>query len=140
MQETKVQQILDRLKQAYPQYEISSLSTKQRGGRHLIIIKGFTDNSDIDDWSIDIVYPVMWKMMTIFEKYEDAMRCLRLLFIRNNQFVFHSPDVGKGNAFKEMQKPVNVDVYGNYERQHYVGQSRDINDVLEYLTTTQVWF
>ena len=79
-------------------------------------------------------------MLEILEKHEEAMRDLRLLFIRGNQFMLHSPNVGFGSVFREMNKPLYIDVYGDQERQHYVGECQDINDVLEYLTQTQVWF
>lgn len=140
MEKTKVQQILEELKQAYPKREISSLATKQRGNRWLIVIKGFDSTGDIDDWSVDTVYPIFWDMLKQLEQHEGATNDLRFLFIRNNQFVLWSPNVGFGNVFKEFKKPLHKDVYGDYAQQHYVGECKDINDVLAYLTTTDVWF
>ena len=140
MKEKQVQQILEELKQAYPRYDISTLPTKQRGNRYLIIVNGFRDEGDIDDFSVDIVYLIRWGMLDILEEQNDAMRDLRLLFIRGNQFVLYSPDVGCGNAFKEFKKPLHKEVYGYFQHQHYVCECQNINDVLEYLTTTDVWF
>ena len=54
--------------------------------------------------------------------------------------MLHSPNIGFGSVFREMNKPLYIDVYGDQERQHYVGECQNINDVLEYLTQTQVWF
>ena len=140
MEQKQIQQVLAELQRAYPKYDISALSTKQRGERHLIVIKGFENIGDIDDWSVDMVYPILWKMLRLLEEHKEANHDLRLLFIRDNQFVLWSPDVGCGNVFREIKKPIHKDVYGDQERQHYVGECQDINDVLEYLTTTQVWF
>ncbi|MBR3662313.1 MAG: hypothetical protein IKN67_03425 [Alphaproteobacteria bacterium] len=140
MEQTKVKQILDELKSAYPKYDISSCLTQQRGDRYLIIVKGFDDVGDIDDWSVDTVYPIWWNMVHILETHEEAMRDLRLLFIRNNQFMLHSPDVGLGSVFKEFKKPLHKEVYGDYAHMHYIGECQDINDVLDYLTQTHVWF
>ena len=140
MEETKIQQILDELRQAHPMYDISALPTKQRGNKQLIVVKGFKNEGNIDSWSISIIYPLQWDMWNILEKNEGATGSLRLLFIRENQFVFYSPDTGCGNVFEEMKKPLHVDVYGGYEHQHYIGECLDINDILEYLSTTQIWF
>ena len=140
MEELRIKKILEELQQAYPKYEISSLSTQQRGNRYLIVVKGFDASGNIDDWTVNVVYPIWWNMLEILDKHEGAMRDLRLLFIRDNQFMLHSPDVGFGSVFREMTKPLHIDVYGDYERQHYVGECMNINDALEYLTTTQVWF
>ncbi|MBR1604951.1 MAG: hypothetical protein IJ660_02455 [Alphaproteobacteria bacterium] len=140
MEEIKIKQILVELKQAYPKYEIFALSTKQRGNRQLIVVKGFSPVGDIDDWSIDTVYPIYWEMVKLLEQHEGANHDLRFLFIRNNQFVLWSPDVGFGDVFREMKKPLHKDVYGDYAQQHYVGECKDIQDVLDYLTTTDVWF
>ncbi|MEE6207719.1 MAG: hypothetical protein VZR95_06675 [Alphaproteobacteria bacterium] len=68
------------------------------------------------------------------------MRNFRLLFIRNNQFMLHSPNVGCGDAFREMKRPLRKEVYSDFERQHYIGECRNIADVLEYLTLTQIWY
>ncbi len=140
MEEASIQQVLKELKQTYPQYKISSLATRQRGNRHLIIVRGFKNTGDIDDWSINVVYPIWWNMMEILEKHEGAMRNFRLLFIRNNQFMLHSPNVGCGDAFREMKRPLRKEVYSDFERQHYIGECRNIADVLEYLTLTQIWY
>ena len=141
MEETKVQQILENLRQAFPKYEISSLLTKQRGKKYLIIVKGFDAiDSNIDDWSTKIVYPIWWDMMKILETHEEGICNLRLMFIRDNQFLLHSPDVGCGNVFRNMEKPLFRNVYGYAEHQHYICQCQNINDVLEYLTQTQIRF
>lgn len=132
--------ITEELKKAFPQLEISMLATKHRGDRSLIVVKGFSQSGDIDDWSVDIVYPIWWRMIEILEQYEDGMRNFRLLFIRDNQFMLHSPEVGFGNVFREFSKPLQQDVYGDFANQHYVGECQNINDVIEYLTSTQVWF
>ncbi len=134
------EKILKELNNAFPKLEISPFSTKQRIDRTLIVVQGFSEAGDIDDWSINIVYPIWWKMIEILERHEGGMRDFRLLFIRNNQFMLHSPDVGLGNIFKEFSKPLMKDVYGDYERQHYIGNCQNINDVIEYLTSTQIWF
>ena len=140
MEETKTQQILEELKHAFPKYEISSLPTNQRGDRQLIIVQGFDTEGSIDSWSVYVVYPIWWDMMKILEKYEGGLRDFRLMFIRGTQFLLHSPDVGCGNVFKNIEKPLFRKVYGYAEHQHYIGECRDINDVLEYLTTTTTWF
>lgn len=140
MRETDVQQIVEKLKRAYPKYEISFLATQQRGGRYLITVKGFDAAGDIDDWSVDVVYPVFKGMQELLEQQEDALKYVRLLFIRDNQFMLHSPDVGCGSAFKKMEKPLYVECYGYCENQYYVGECLDIADVLAYLTTMSVCF
>lgn len=140
MEEKKLNEILEELKHAFPKYDILSLPTNQRGNRQLIIVQGFDSFGSIDTWSVDVVYPIWWDMMKILEKYEGAMRDLRLMFIRGNQFLLHSPDVGLGNVFKNMDKPLHREVYGYEGHRHYIGECRDINDVLEYLASTQVWF
>ena len=138
MEQTQVQQILEELKKAYPNYDISSRLAQRN--RYLIIIKGFNFVGNIDDWSVDLIYPIWWNMMDILAKHEGAMRNLRLLFIRDNQFVLHSPDVGMGSVFKKFKKPLRMDVYGDYERQHYVGECQNINDVLDYLIQIRGYF
>jgi hypothetical protein len=132
--------IMEELKNAFPRLEISMLSTKQRGNRKLIIVKGFSEIGDIDDWSVDIVYPIWWKMIEILERYESAMRDFRLLFIRGNQFMFHSPYLGFGDVFGGFSKPLRKDAYGDYAHRHYIGECQNINDVMEYLTSMQVRF
>ena len=140
MKEEQVQQILEELKQAYPMYDISTLSTKQRENRQLIVVKGFKNEKSIDAWTVGIIYTLRWNMLKILNKHEGATRDLRLLFIRENQFVLYSPDTGRENVFKEIEKPLRVSVYGEAEHQHYIGECDDINDVIEYLTTTTNWF
>lgn len=140
MPETDVQQILEELKQAYPEYEISSLTTKQRGDKYLFVIKGFDSAGDIDEWSINIVYPAFADIQKFLDQRENTLKNLRLLFVRGNQFVFYTPDIGQGNVFREMTQALHTECYGLYERQHYIGECLNINDVLSYLTTTNVWF
>lgn len=136
----KKAEIMEKLKNAFPNLEVSILTTNQRGDRKLIIVKGFSLEGDIDDWSINIVYPIWYKMMEILEQYEGGMRDFRLMFVRGNQFMLHSPEVGRGAVFRHFKKAVRKDVYGDEKYRHYVGECSDINDVLEYLTQTQTWF
>lgn len=140
MKEKQVQQILEELKQTFPMYDISPLPTQQRGNRQLIVVKGFKNEGSLDAWAVGVIYPLRWKMLLILEKYEGATRDLRLLFIRENQFVLYSPDIGYGNVFKEMKKPLRVGVYGDFEHQRYIGECETIDDVIEYLTTNTNWF
>ena len=140
MQETNVQQILEGLRQAYPKYEISSLPTRQRGGKYLFVIKGFDPAEDIDEWSINIVYPAFADMQKFLDQRENTLKNVRLLFVCGNQFVFYTPDIGRGNVFREMKQALHLECYGLYERQHYIGECSNIDDVLNYLTTTNVWF
>ena len=139
MQKNDVQQLLEELKLAYPKYEISSLATQQRSGAFLFVVKGFDLNGDIDDWSVDVVYPLFSKMRGLLNQREEGMGCVRLLFVRDKQFVFYSPDFGLGNVFREMTRLSSLDCYGVLEFQHYVGEAFNIDDVLEYLITTKVW-
>ena len=140
MEEEKVQEILEKLKQTCPDLEVSMLQTKQRGDRRLIVIQGFSATGDIDDWSINVVNPIMWRMQDKLAEYDGGMLDFRMLFIRGNQFVLWSPDVHFGDVFAEFTKPLHKEVYGYEAQQHYIGGCSDINDVLDYLTHTQVWF
>lgn len=140
MEEQKVPQILEELKQAYPNLEFSVLPTQRHNGMKLVVIKGFDDNSekDIDDWSVDVVYPILWgTIMPLAEKYE-AMRYVRFIFIRGTEFVLHSPDVGLGSVFACLRKPIDIHVvvFGSEKRRHYVGECQKINDVIDFLTNT----
>lgn len=132
--------VLQALKQAFPNLEISTISTNQRGNKKLIIVKGFSEAGNIDDWSVDTVYPIWWKMIEILDKYKSNSGSFRLLFIRDNQFMLHSPNIGFGNVFRKFDKPLCKYVYGDFERQHYIGECQNINDVIEYLTSTNAWF
>ena len=140
MEKEKIQEILEKLKQTCPDFEVSLLRTEQRGGRYLIVIQGFSAVGDIDDWSINVVNPIMWRMQDRLAEYDGGTRDFRLLFIRSNQFVLWSPDVYCGDVFAEFTKPLHKEVYGFEAQQHYIGVCKDINDVLDYLTHTQVWF
>jgi hypothetical protein len=140
MEEKNVQQVLNALKRFYPELDVSILPTKQCDGRWLVVVKGFADEGDIDFWSIQIIYPIWWTMVDILKDFKDGLSQFRLLFVRGNQFLLHSPDVGRGDVFREMKKGLCKDTYGHESLRHYVGQSIDINDVLTYLTETEVWF
>ena len=140
MEEQKIQEILEEMKQACSELEVSMLSTKQRGDRRLIVVSGFSPSGDIDDWSISVVNPLFWSMRDKLSEHKDEQGSFRMLFIRGNQFVLWSPNVGFGNVFREFDKPLHTDVYGYEAQQHYVGSCKDINDVIGYLTTTHVWF
>ena len=136
----KEKQILEELKQTFPQLEFLLFSTRQRGDRKLIVVRGFSAGGDLDYWSIEIVYPIWHKMLEILERYDGGMRDFRLLFVRGNQFMLHSPDVGFGAVFREFHKPISIDVYGYEDRRHYVGECQKIIDVVEYLQQTEIWF
>ena len=135
--EEKIQQILDGIKEAYPKLEVSVLPTKRRGDMRLIVIKGFDDKGDIDDWSEDIVCPILWDTVKpLIDELEEGWKHFRVIFVRDNEFVLHSPDVGFGNVFAEMHEPVQVSAFGYEEWHHYVGESRQIQEVLDFLTQT----
>ena len=140
MEEQEIQEILEEMKQACSEFEVSMLPTKQRGDRRLLVVSGFSPSGDIDDWSINVVNPIFWRMRDKLAEHEGGQRDFRVLFIRSNQFVLWSPDVCWGNVFREFDKPLHTDVYGYEAQQHYVGLCKDINDVIHYLTNTQVWF
>ncbi len=140
MQEMNVQKILEELKQVYPKYEVSALPTQQRGGRYLFVVSGFGTLGDIDDWFLQEVSPFYREMLKFLEQRVDVWKYIRLLFVRGNQFVLYSPDMGLGNVFYKMEKAHQEDCFGYYENQYYIGECLNINDVLEYLTTTKVWF
>ncbi len=131
---------MEELKKAYPKHEISSLPTQQRGGRYIFVIRGFSSAGDIDEWSINAVYPVFSDIRRFLEQCENALKYVRLLFVRGNQFVFYTPDIGQGNVFRKMEETLHLECYGLLERQHYIGECYNINDVIDYLTTTDVWF
>lgn len=135
-----VQKILEELKRAYPKYEISAHSTQQRGGKYLFVVGGFGAVGDIDDWFLQEVSPFYWEMLKFLEQRVDVRKYIRLLFVRGNQFALYSPDIGCGNVFREMEKIHHEDCFGYYENQYYIGACLNISDVLEYLTTTKVWF
>lgn len=132
--------VLEKLKKNFPELEFAAYSTNQRGKRKLITVRGLSSNQDIDYWVINTVYPVWRKMVEIIQKYKKGMSNFRLMFVQDNQFMLHSPDVGCGNVFVEFFKPINIEVYGYYEKQHYVGECYDINEVIEYLTQTKIRF
>ena len=132
--------LLEELKSAYPRYEISMLPTKQRGDRKLVVVKDLEDAGDVDDWTVDRMYPVWWHMRDILANYENGMRDFRLLFICDNQFMLWSPDVGTGNVFREFKKPLRKEVYGYEAQQRYIGECKSIQDVIDYLTETTIWF
>ena len=141
MKETSVQQILEELRQAYPGYEISALPTQQRGGKYLFIVKGFASGGDIDDWSVDVVYPLFSDMREVLKQNKNALIYGRLLFVRDNQFVFYTPDTcWSGNIFREMKETLHYESYGYEEYRHYIGECLNIDELLTYLTTTNVRF
>ena len=59
------EEILKELKDAFPLFEIEMLSTEQRGNKSLIVVKGFSQNGNIDDWYSRTVYPIWWEMISI---------------------------------------------------------------------------
>ena len=140
--EEQVQQILDGIKVAFPKFEVSVLSTKRRGDLRLIVIKGFDDECDIDDWSENVVYPILSDTVKpLIDGLEKGWRHFRVIFIRDNEFVLYSPDVGLGNIFARMHQPVHVEGFGYEEWHHYVGESRQIQGVLDFLTQTpEIYF
>ena len=140
MQKTDVQQILEELRKVYPEYEISALLTQQKRGRYLFVISNFASGEDIADWAVYTVSPVYQEMFRFFEQRIDARKYIRLLFVRSNQFVLYSPDIGRGSVFRKMEKAHYRECFGYHENQYYVGECLNIEDVLEYLTTTDVWF
>lgn len=132
---------MEGLRQAFPAYEVSSLSTQQRGNKYLLVVKGFASGGCIDDWSVGVVYPLFSDMRKVLEQYKNALRYVRLLFVRDNQFVFYTQNTGwSGDIFREMSETLHYESYGYEEYQHYVGECLNIDDVLTYLTTTNVWF
>ncbi|MBP5698509.1 MAG: hypothetical protein J6W96_03165 [Alphaproteobacteria bacterium] len=134
------EEILKELKDAFPLFEIEMLSTEQRGNKSLIVVKGFSQNGNIDDWYSRTVYPIWWEMISILDNYKRGLRSFRLLFVRGNQFMLHSPNVDCGDVFREFKELLYKDISGYDSMQRYVGECRDINELLEYLTTTQIWF
>ena len=140
MDKQKAEELLEKLKSSYAEYEISILPIKQQVARWLVVVNDSHQTGDLDDWSIDVIRPIGRAMADILGKYEGGLIDFRLLFIRCNQFVLWSPDVGTGNAFAEFKKPLKTSVYGYESHQHYVGECQDIQDVLNYLTGTSVWY
>lgn len=135
-----VQQILDELKQAFEGYEISVVSTRQRGGKCLFVVSGFSAAGEIDAWPIEEVRPLYREMQAFLKQRMDVLKYARLLFVRGTQFVFYSPDIGGGSVFRKMETLHNLECYGYEHSQYYVGACLNIDDVVEYLTTTDVWF
>ena len=134
MEEQKVQQMLDELQQACPKYEISIRTTQRRGDVRLIVIQGFSSHGDIDSWAVDVVSPIWWDIVLKCVEKHKLEGNLRTLFIRENQFVFYSPDTGTGSVFEKMEKPVNFEVYGGEYHRYYVGECEKMEDVINYLT------
>lgn len=132
-------EIMKELEQTFPLMQFLRFQTKQSGNTELLGILEFSPRRDIDYWTVEVVYPIAKRIQEILQKHDyDGFR---LMFIKDNQFVLYSPDVGCGSVFREYDKPIySIDVWGYKEQQHYVGVCQNIMDVVEYLKQTTICF
>lgn len=133
---------VDELKKAFPKYDISTRETKQRSKLKLILFQGFTTVQGLDDWALDVINNFWWKkIVKLFDKHKGATQQFRILFIKENQFVLYSNYEYLGGKLCEARIPIsNLDQNGLEENMYWMGECKDINDLLTFLTTTKEHF
>lgn len=132
MKQEIIEELLRRFQDAAPDTEISVYPTASRSHAPLFVIKDKTAAApNIDDWSINTVYPLRNNFLSLLENCSETT-AIRMFFCAGNKFVFYTIWT---DIFNEVPELCHVLWYGNEDYSHCVGECSDIGKVINYLTT-----
>lgn len=126
------EQLLEKVQTLCPEcsVEVKEINCSD-GALLLLIIKDDTEAADIDDWAINHVYPLHFKISCLLEN-SNAMHDTRMLFCRKNYFVLYSPEVWF-SPFRGFNGLQYSSWYGKGRSSHIVAEACDIEEVIDYL-------
>ncbi len=133
MTELDQELLLSDLRRDCPGYEFSAFDTQNLCDLRLLVIKDPGEAGDIDDWLVNVVYPLRKnKIKPIMKQYNAQYKC-RVMFRRGDQFVLYSmwPEV-----FSHFGEEVACEWCGSDEDLHCMGENPHVDAIIEYLQNT----
>ncbi len=129
MDTNQIENLLEAIKQVCS-LDISILSTRRQ--IFLMVIKyPYQENFELNEWAIVNICPLHWdKINPLIKKHSLPIRCL---YCYDNNFVLFSPDLGR-DILGNVKIPIDYNSYGFENNHHYVGDCRDINQLISFLT------
>lgn len=133
MEEKRQEQLLEALRKACPRQKFSLLSTMQRSGMMLLVVKGKFDN--LHSWGFSNGAQVWWDIIRPTATKLGVFGEIRTLFaLSKTEFVLYAPALGIcDGVFGDMKRPVNYETYGDEDHRYYAGKCQNIDDVITYL-------
>ena len=125
--------LLSDLQRDCPGYDFSAFDPQRSRDLWLLVIKDPSETGDIEDWSINVVYPLREnKIIPILKRYNAQYKC-RVMFRRGDQFVLYSmwPEV-----FSHFGEEVACEWCGSDEDLHCMGENPHIEAIIAYLQNT----
>lgn len=126
------EKVLTAIKEACPRDCKVSVCKTARSVNLIIIDYRYTD-VDIDEWTIERVYPLNWEIGRKITNPGDY----RLLYCCGNKFVFYSPFEGVFSGFDDL---LNYEVFDNEFQHKYVGECREITNLVTYFKKREECF
>ncbi len=127
-----------KVQQVCPQgVEVSIKITDTPRTRGLLIIRFSTCDVDIDHWAIETVSPLFWKIEPILKAEQAGF--IRPFFCQGNDFVLY-PSALTSGIFADFQGIIVQNCYGSENYRHYVVESHNINEVINFLLSGKTKF
>lgn len=111
--------------------EVSIVPTMRR--LYLVVIK-YPPQVDIDDWALSLVN-FHWNIIIPLFRNSVLNGKLRSLYCCDNEFVFYCPDLS-GYVLRKFGAPIVYESYGYGETHKYIGNCKNIDDLISFLTQT----